>query len=226
VLGDLFYQLGTLVGGLGPHLPGKAGAGFSEAPGDAAVYDPETGIVTDGDDPLGEARHLAAAAGAAWLASRVLRPRGVSWPRVVIAGVAATFLADLVGRALDPARPQGGEAGALDADPEVLVRRYAAGIAMAAGYAALLYPRLPGPPLLRGLAFGALDVAASPRGGLAGLVAETPALRFPLQELVLPEDEPAPTGPMAPLAFGLALGLFYRYEADDEAHDDDDEDFA
>jgi hypothetical protein len=223
VLGDLFYQLGTLVGGLGPHLPGKAGAGFAEAPGDTAVKDPVTGMVSgmDGDDPLGEARELATAAGAAWLASRVLRPRGVSWPRVVIAGVAATFLADLLGRALDPDRPAGDGTSVLDADPEVLVRRYAAGIAMAAGYAALLYPRLPGPPLLRGLAYGALDMAAAPRGGLAGLVAETPALRFPLQELVFPEDEPAPTGPIAPLAFGLALGLFYRYDTDDEADDED-----
>jgi hypothetical protein len=215
VLGDLFYQLGTVIGGLGAHLPGKAGAATEEDPRDVALYDPETAGVTgvEGDDPLGEARGLMVGAAAAWLASRVLRPRPVSWPRVVIAGVAATFLADLIGRAMDPDRPAG--EGAFDGDPEVLVRRYGAGIAMAAGYASLLYPRLPGPPLLRGLTFGALDLVAAPRGGVAGLVADTPALRFPLQAMVIPGDDPE-AGPLAPMAFGLALGLFYRYDDGDD----------
>lgn len=225
MLGDLFYQLGTAIGGLGSHLPGKAGAASEHTASDLALYDPETGAVTDADadDPAGQAVGLMASATLAWLAARVLRPRPVSWPRVVVAGVAATFLADMISRSLDRDAPAG-EAG-LDDEPEALVRKYGAGIAVAAGYAALLYPRLPGPPLLRGLAFGALDLAAAGRGGLAGLAAETPSLRFPLQALASPTDD-RDAGPLAPLAFGLALGLFYHHdERDDEERDDDELDY-
>jgi hypothetical protein len=220
VLGDLFYQLGTIIGGLGSHLPGKAGAATGHASGDADGREPEGDGASgaDTDDASGPAGGVMAGAAAAWLAARVLRPRPVSWPRVVLAGVAATFLADLVERTLDRDQPAG-RAG-LDGDTEALVRRYGTGIAMAAGYATLLYPRLPGPPLLRGLAFGALDLAAAQRGGLAGLAADTPSIRFPLQTLALPPDRDA--GPLAAITFGLALGLFYRYD-DGDAEDDADE---
>jgi hypothetical protein len=222
VLGDLFYHLGAALGGLGAQLPGKHGAatGHTDPEAgaydlDAGIYDPETGAVMDletDEAGLGHAGELVAGAAGAWLVARVLRPGPVSWTRVVIAGIAATFLADLAARTLDDGR---GEEGASDPvgraagdDPEALLRRYGAGIALSAGYASLLYPRLPGPPLLRGLAFGALEVAAARRGGLVRLAAETPGLRFPLQGLALPPDDD--TGPLAHLAFGLGLGLFYR----------------
>jgi hypothetical protein len=223
VLGDLFYQLGAAVGGLGAHLPGKGGAGFGDSQRDVGVYDVETDEVLEIEtgDPFGQAGGLMAGTAAAWLASRVLRPRAVSWPRVVIAGVAATFFVDLLRRRMDAEGPAGDEDSRND--PEALARRYAAGIAMAAGYASLLYPRLPGPPLLRGLAFGALDLAAAQRGGLAGLAADAPTLRFPLQALAAPvEDREA--GPLGPMAFGLALGLFYRHDPEDEEDDLLDED--
>jgi hypothetical protein len=232
VLGDLFYHLGAALGGLGAQLPGKHGAAMGHTDPDAGIYDPdagiydldagiydpETGAVMDletDEAGLGHAGELMAGAAGAWLVARVLRPGPVSWTRVVIAGIAATFLADLAARTLDDGR---GEEGASDRvgrpagdDPEALLRRYGAGIALSAGYASLLYPRLPGPPLLRGLAFGALEVAASRRGGLVRLAAETPGLRFPLQGLALPPEED--TGPLAHLAFGLGLGLFYRADS-------------
>jgi hypothetical protein len=213
VLSDLFYHLGTAIGGLGSHLPGKAGAAIGMSRPEEDAHDPEAGggADVDPDAPLGHAGELVAGAAAAWLVARVLRPRPVSWPRVVIAGIAATFLADLAGRTL---YSDGAPApGTVDDDPEALVRRYGAGVALAAGYAALFYPRLPGPPLLRGLAFGAMDMAAGPHGGLAGLAAEAPTLRFPLQAMVTPAEQDA--SPLAPMVFGLGLGLFYRHDDED-----------
>jgi hypothetical protein len=217
VLGDLFYHLGAALGGLGARLSGKPGAATSHAGQEAGVYDPETGDVLDledHEDELGHAGELMVGAAGAWLVARVLRPGPVSWTRVVIAGIAATFLADLAARTLDDGLGgTGADNRAHDRadDPETLLRRYGAGIAISAGYASLLYPRLPGPPLLRGLAFGALEVAAAPRGGLVRLASETPGLQFPLQGLALPLDDDA--GPLASLAFGLGLGLFYRADS-------------
>jgi hypothetical protein len=206
VSGDFFYQLGTIIGGLGSHLPGKPGADPSDAAAPAAVPDPDPG-----DAHLGHAGGLVAGATAAWLLARVLRPRPVRWTRVVIAGVAATFLADLAARTLDGGRSS--ERPLLADEPDDVLRRLGGGIAVAAGYAALLYPRLPGPPLLRGLAFGALEVAAASRGGLVRMADETPGVRFPLQSLATPMAPDA--GTASHLAFGLGLGLFYRDPADD-----------
>jgi hypothetical protein len=213
VLRDLFYHLGTVVGGLGSHLPGKGGAGGPNDTTDAAIYDPETGESYDlePDPSLGYGGGVVAGAAAAWLLGRALRPRPLSWPRVVVAGVAATFLADLVERTLDPEGVRGAAADA--EEPDEIIRRYGTGVAMAAGYATLLYPRLPGPPLLRGLTFAALDLAAAPRGGLVGLAGQVPALRYPLQTLARPAD--GSQRPLSYLAFGVGLGLFYRYGRDE-----------
>ncbi len=228
MLGDYFYQLGRTVGGLESQLRGKGGAGRSPA---AAVYDLDTGRVhdldrdpfDDDDDGAGSAADAMgtalAGAATAWLAARVLRPRPVSWPRVILAGVAATALADIVGRTLE----DGGAPGELPfaADPEEFLARLTAGVAVAAGYAALLYPRIPGPPLFRGLVFGALEVAAAPQGGLVQMARDTRGIKFPLQALAAPVDEDA--GALSHLAFGLGLGLFYR-NAQKRRDRDDDED--
>jgi hypothetical protein len=209
VLGDLFYHLGAAVGELGAQLSGKAGAenGHGGIDVDGNDTDSDEHDLLDGVDSqaLGHTGELVAGAAGAWLVTRVLRPSPVSWTRVVIAGVAATFLADLAARTLDDRQPD----RATPADePEALLQRFGAGIAIAAGYASLLYPRLPGPPLLRGLAFGVFEVAASSRGGLVRMAAGTPGLRFPLQGLALPLHDEA--GPASHMAFGLGLGLFYR----------------
>lgn len=227
MLGDFFYQLGRSVGGLESQVRGKAGAAGS--PG-AAVYDVDTGEVHDLDhDPFGDEEGdgsaadavgtALAGAAAAWIAARVLRPRPVSWPRVLFAGVAATSLADAVGRTLEEGGPGGGLPFA--DDPEELLARLAAGVAVAAGYASLLYPRIPGPPLFRGLVFAALEVAAAPRGGLVQLAHDTRGIRFPLQALAAPVDEDA--GTLSHLAFGLGLGLFYRNGHRRHRHEDDED---
>jgi hypothetical protein len=223
VLGDLFYHLGTMVGGMAARVSGKGGAEAYEPTGygaDAAgYYDPVTAGVTDLDAHPGDSRDhgtepavpLMASAVAAWLAARVLRPRPVSWSRVIVAGVAATFLADLAARAFQDDRAD--RRGPMDSDPQTLMRRYGAGVALAAGYATLLYPRLPGPALLRGLAFAAMDVAAAPHGGLIGLAEDAPALHFPLQSMADAGEMDA--DPMARIAFGLGLGLFYRHDSEE-----------
>lgn len=213
MLGDFFYQLGAAVGGVGSHLPGKPGAEPD------AIHHTEPEYLDHPGEPLGHAGELAAGAAGAWLLGRVLRPRPVSWIRVALAGVAATLLADLAARALEPDRPQ--RRLDLADDPEAALRHFGGGVAVAAGYASLLYPRLPGSPLVRGLAFGALEVAAAPNGGLVRMAAKIPGLRFPLQPLAVPAEEGR--GPIAHMAFGLGLGLLYRYERDDDLDEDDDE---
>lgn len=201
MLGDLFNRAGAAIGTLEAQLRGAVPDG--RGPREVGVED------SDHSDTL---EHAAMAAGGAWLASRLLRPRPVSWPRVILAGVAATLLADVVGRTREEP-PEPGSPPYAD-DPEELLARLGAGVAIAAGYAALVYPRIPGPPLFRGLAFGALEIAAAPRGGLLRLATEAPGVKFPLQTLALPIDEDA--GPLSHMAYGLGLGLFYRYDAEDE----------
>ncbi len=224
MLGDFFYQLGQSIGALESQLRGKGGA--ADAPA-AAVYDTEAGQVHDLDrdafeDDTGSSAEAMegalAGAAAAWIAARVLRPRAVSWPRVVFAGVAATALADAVGRTLEGRGASGGRPFARD--PEELLARVTAGIAVAAGYASLLYPRIPGPPLFRGMVFAALELAAAPRGGLVGLARDTPGIRFPLQALATPVDEDA--GTLSRVAFGFGLGLFYRDGRKDGDEDEED----
>lgn len=200
--GDLFHSLGSAIGRL------EARMGRNPGTRAKASRPADTGQSELVADAAGTAANAAIATTAGWLLSRVFRPRPVGWPRVILAGVAATTLGEMVGRTTD--REVGRGRVPYADDPEELLGRYGAGIALTAAYAALLYPRLPGSPLLRGLAFGALEVFAAPRGGLGRIAADAPGLKFPLQTLALPVDEDA--GPLSHLAFGVGLGLFYRYE--------------
>ena len=222
MLGELFNRLGHAIGTVEARMRGADGGHERpRAHREVAVYDPESGDVHDLDDGLDAdgldpeqaetMENLALTAGGAWLLSRLLRPRDVSWTRVVLAGLAATLVADLVGRT--EKKPASGELP-FAGDAEELTARLGAGVAIAAGYAALLYPRIPGPPLFRGLAFGALEILAAPRGGLMGIAATTPGVKFPLQALAMPVDEDA--SPLSHLAFGLTLGMLYRYDYEEE----------
>lgn len=210
MLDDLFNRLGATLGTLEAELRHRTGA--ADGPREVAVYDTDTGDVHDLDaEPPVTLESAALLAAGAWLLSRVLQPRDVSWPRVILAGIAATAIADLVGRTA--AKPPYPEGRPFADDAEELLARFGAGVAIAAGYAALIHPRLPGPPLLRGALFGGLEILAAPRGGVLGIAASTPGVKFPLQALVMPVDEDA--GPLSHLAFGLALGALYRYEAEE-----------
>ncbi|HEX7119253.1 MAG TPA: hypothetical protein VF212_10720 [Longimicrobiales bacterium] len=124
------------------------------------------------------------------------------WPRVLLAGVAGTALlelADAVERRLGTVPP--------DAPPPDGPLRYAAGIATAAAYASLLYPRLPGAPAARGLVFGALEAAATRAGGTFTLLRRlSPQISLPVEALA-PPVVPA-RGPLSAVAFGIGLGLY------------------
>ncbi len=208
MIGDLAYRIGTLVGtGVGVierAVPDTADA----ATGTGASNPSDPSGPGEADDPFDDGEMLVntlLGGAAAWTVKKLLRPRPVSWPRVVVAGIGATVLSDLVGRALGPTSPERERAYA--EDPDALLVRLGSGVATAAGYAALLYPRLPGSPLTRGFIFGVMEIAASPHGGLVRVATETPGLKFPLADLATPTHD---AGPLAHLAFGLAVGILYR----------------
>ena len=216
MVGDLAYRIGTLVGtGVGVI---ERGFPEDDDPGDGSASDADDPAAPDaGSDGNGSPFedgdllvHSVLGATAGWLVKKTLRPRSVSWPRVVVAGIGATVLSDLAGRALGPDSADRNDAWGRD--PDALLVRLGAGIALAAAYAALLYPRLPGSPLARGLMFGAMEIAAAPHGGLVRVATETPGLKFPLKDLAVPIDEDA--GALANLTFGLALGVLYRPSLD------------
>lgn len=223
MLSDVFFRLGEAIGGIEAQVRGAAAHDSepftADDPGAAPRGAPGAEPPMSEQDVSEAARRAAMTAGAAWLASRLLRPKPIRWPRVIVAGAVASLLADLVGRYQDDA--PAGELSYAE-NPAELFGRVSAGIAIAAGYASIVYPRLPGSPLLRGLAFGALEIAAAPRGGLVRLAAQAPGVRFPLQTMALPVDEDA--SPAAHLAFGLALGLLYRDGRDDEEYEEYDDD--
>ncbi len=114
---------------------------------------------------------------------------------------------------------EAGEARDPAADVRGFLERAGADLAVAAAYAAVAYPRLPGPPFLRAAVFGAADVVVSSSGGIATtLAALSPRLRLPLARL-LPEEERRIE---RALALALALGLIYRDEDEEDEEDDED----
>lgn len=211
---ELLYRLGHLLADLEHGLPGKAGAAPPAAARRDGLDEPEWLDEDDLEDELDddfdlsdEAVAAVTSAAGAWAASRLLRPHGVSWTRVALAGIAATALYEL-------ARAAEGRLRAEDLEPDELATRVGSGIATAALYASLLYPRLPGPPLLRGLSFGALEAATEEAGGTAALLRRlSPQVRTPLSSLLVSTGEPA--GPLPHLAFGLGLGLLYRSDEEE-----------
>lgn len=140
---------------------------------------------------------------AGWVLGRLIRPKPINWPRAILAGAAATALADLVDSVSgpDPERRSPFPPSVED------IPRYAAGIATAAAYGAQIYPRLPGSPLTRGLIFGTVEAMVADDGGALGMLQRVaPQMRLPLGELGIHALPPRST--IASLAFGLGLGLY------------------
>jgi hypothetical protein len=206
---------------------GSAGAAFERADGedfdDVDDYEDYGDDDDDGDDDgyarsadgaatgaaghrglPGDLGYLVGSTGAGWLAVRLLRPRRVRWPRLLLAAAGATALYEAA-RALEGARPLP------PADPELelpVPAHYLSALALAAAYAAVVHPRLPGPGYLRGVAFGAFDAVTAEAGGAFGVLRRfAPALPLPLVRIAAPSLPPA--GPLAHLAFGAGLGLIY-----------------
>ena len=81
-------------------------------------------------------------------------------------------------------------------------------------YGAVLEPRLPGSPLLRGATFGVMEYVTSPFGGLDGILgASSPNRTMPIVAALLGRgDSEAKSGAGSitdHVAFGIALGLLY-----------------
>jgi len=202
VVGSFFYSLGYLIEEADDLISGRPRAALAAA-------DPIAGAdsaVGDEDVPHAPDFWTFAATTAGGLAlARIVRPKRVSWPRAVVAGVAATALAHLA----DTLEARASSASPDDESTADVSARYVAGVATAVAYASLIYPRIPGPPLARGLAFGAIEAATLANGGiLATLRRISPRLSFPLASLALPGA--AGSSPAANLAYGLGLGLIYR----------------
>lgn len=215
MLDKLFYSLGyaleearALLGeepashdGDGEGSPGPAPDSASPRPGTAGFAPEGPAGSTWSSEP--DTSPALAMALAGWVIARIFKPRKVRWPRAILAGLAGTALAELTGlitardveeRPVFPPRPED-------------IPRYAAGIVTAAAYAAIFYPRLPGSPLTRGLAFAAFEAAAHRSGGAVGLLRRVaPDTSFPLDSFVAP-GLPRP-GTIAGLAYGLGLALY------------------
>ncbi len=96
-----------------------------------------------------------------------------------------------------------------------MVERAGGDLAIAATYAAIAYPRIPGPRWLRAAVFAAGDIALASGGGVAtSLSGLAPRMRLPLSRL-LPEQERRVEHS---LALALALAVIYR---DEEEEDED-----
>jgi hypothetical protein len=89
------------------------------------------------------------------------------------------------------------------------------GIAQALAYAAVVEPRLGGPGVLRGAAYGAAEYAALPLGGLARVFGRaTPQGRIPIAGRLLEGLGDADRSFLEHLAFGAVMGALYG--TDDE----------
>lgn len=142
----------------------------------------------------------------------------LAWARGAAAGAGATLVAELV-------RPVLGGPGRL---PVVLDDELADAVLAGAGrglvYAAVLEPRLPGPTPLRGAAYGALEYAVSPWGGVGELLGPAnPGRKIPVLGPLLEEGGAEGEASLAEhVAFGVALALIYGRTVYRRPHDEDD----
>jgi hypothetical protein len=146
--------------------------------------------------------------GAIALAGRILdawRPAGkVSFTRLLKAGAAgagAALLLDLV-RPLLRGRA---EMPALDRDTGA---RMLAGAGQGLLYGAVVEPRVPGPPLVKGAVFALAEYMADPAGGLSRLLgAHAPHSRLPVVADLLEDLEPHDREYLDHLIFAVALAI-------------------
>lgn len=88
--------------------------------------------------------------------------------------------------------------------------RLLAGVGQGLLYGAVVEPRVPGPPLLKGAIFGSAEYAADPAGGLAHLLgAHAPQGRVPILRRLLEDLTMHDRAYAEHLVFGIALALLY-----------------
>jgi len=122
--------------------------------------------------------------------------------RAGVSGAAAAFLAELVRPALT-GKPS--DASLEEELTDILL----AGAGRGLLYAALVEPRVPGPSLLQGAAYGSLEYALTPWGGLGKLAgSKAPQGKIPALS-VLMQDRGDDELLVEHIAFGVALALLY-----------------
>ncbi len=122
--------------------------------------------------------------------------------RAGTAGAAAAFLAELVRPALTGRVPHAPMEEALT---DILLTGAGRGLL----YAALVEPRIPAPALLQGVAYGSLEYALTPWGGLGEVAgSKAPQGKIPALSLLL-KDRGTDEQLVEHVAFGVALALLY-----------------
>jgi hypothetical protein len=137
----------------------------------------------------------------AWRPRREARFSGLL--RAAVAGAGAALLVDLV-RPLIAGRPA---VAAFDGETG---ERLLASAGQGLLYGAVVEPRLPGPPLLKGALFASAEYAAHPAGGLSQLVGGyAPLRRLPVVGDLLHGLEAHDRTYLEHLTFGIALAVLY-----------------
>ncbi len=131
------------------------------------------------------------------------RPGTLRLTRAALAGAGAALALSLFRNG------KNGTAGA-GQSPHDPTAEVLAGAARGVLYGAVLEPRLPGSPLVRGATFGVMEYVTSPLGGLDGILgASSPHRTMPIIAALLGPNDPM-LGSMADhVAFGVTLGLLY-----------------
>lgn len=144
-------------------------------------------------------------AGAGAVAGRLLgggsSPGALGLAHAAAAGATATVARSLIRIALN-LEPNG---GAPDLGREVLQ-----GAARGLLYGAVVEPRLLGSPLTRGLAFGVVEYAVAPWGGLDEVLgAASPRRTMPILGALMAAEKAPAESFTDHLVFGVVLGLLY-----------------
>jgi len=121
--------------------------------------------------------------------------------RAALAGAGAALILDLVRPLL------GGRRSGLDAET---AGRLLVGAAQGLFYGAVVEPRVPGAPILKGALFGSAEFAADPAGGLTHLIgAHAPHARLPLVGSLLEDLDTHERTYLEHVTFGIALAVLY-----------------
>ena len=205
---SIWYQLGYALesarhGASSARSTAQAGSARN---GRGKATDPERRLVSSTIDQL-------IATGTGILGDRLFsvvvgrRPGSLRLTRAALAGAGAALALSL----FRPGKNGTKEDGQNPPDPtaELLT-----GAARGVLYGAVLEPRLPGSPFLRGATFGVMEYVTSPLGGLDGILgASSPNRTMPIVAALLgPSDSVAKSGAGSitdHIAFGIALGFLY-----------------
>jgi len=131
------------------------------------------------------------------------RPGTLRLTHAALAGAGAALALSLFRNGKN-GTPEGGR-GLHDPTTELL-----SGAARGVLYGAVLEPRLPGSPLLRGATFGVMEYVTSPFGGLDGILgSSSPHRTMPIIAALLGPGDSVAVSMADHVAFGVTLGLLY-----------------